>query len=78
MQPIDSNDKTPIKPKENALNNQVDADDAVHNSDLPAATEQDDPDDLVRAFPPKTTLKGNEDPDDLIHPPLEDDILDTK
>lgn len=31
-----------------------------------------DPDDLVRAFPPKTEIKPSDDIDDLMHPPAID------
>ena len=61
---------TPLpNPEDSSSRIPTDPDDHIHaeSSDAPSL----DPDDLVRAFPPESELKGLEDPDDLMHPPTE-------
>lgn len=59
-------------PDDTSSKKPLDPDDHIH-SNPPTAAPSNDPDDLVRTFPPNPELTGLEDPDDLLHPPTDID-----
>lgn len=57
--PKDEKQQDPFKP--------IDPDELMHDEEGLPATSADDPEDLVRAYPPTVEPTGMEDPDDLMH-----------